>query len=139
MGSVGENSSTGDVGGDVVGGRRDEDDLTSFCAGGAASAVDDTAVDKVAPAPEEITGVKMRVARAGSSSLSCAKWMNSSRSSPLRLLRTRNVMSFVYFSLASCWLNKLPRLRAAAGPRIADNCCLTKSSVASKRRSLRCS
>ena len=52
MGSAGEKSSTGDVGGDGVGGLR-EDDVT-FCAGCGMSAA--AAVDEEGAAPEEITG-----------------------------------------------------------------------------------
>ena len=48
-------------------------------------------------------------------------------------------MSFVYLSSASCSRNRLPRGLAAAGPRFADSCCRTNSSVASSRRSRRCS
>ena len=91
MGSVGENSSTGDVGGDGVGGLREEDDFTFFCAGCDVSmvAAANVAIDEEAPAPEEITDAKMRGARGGSTSLVSAKWMNSCRSSPLRLSKAR--------------------------------------------------
>ena len=90
-------------------------------------------------APDEITGAKIRVSRGGSSSLSSAKWMKSALSWPLRLFKTRKVMSFVYLSLSSCCLNRLPRRREAAGPRFADSCCRTYNSAASNRRSRRCS
>ena len=68
MGSSGEKSSTGDLGGDGVGGLREEDDFTFFCCGASAVAVAMAAVVEGA-APAEIPGAKMRVARGGSSSL----------------------------------------------------------------------
>ena len=141
--STGLNSYTGEVGGEGVGGLLDDDDLSRFCGEGFTSGplAEDEAACAVADdvAPEEITGAKIQVSRGGSSSLLSAKWMRSAEYWPLRLFITLKVMSFVYFSLASCCLNRFPRRREAAAPRLADSCCRTSSSVAYNLRSRRCS
>ena len=94
------NSSTGEVGGEGVGGLLDDEDLTHFCGGCHVSlaAVDEVVAVVEEVALEEITGAKMRVARGGSRSLLSAKWMKSALSSPLRLFKTGKVMSFVRLS-----------------------------------------